>query len=328
MLGGCFAMANRQRVVNTLLVALGVVVVLVAVIVWQRHYLMFSVLSSGEPPPLKERSEEHPDARWYDNYFIVEEIDPRTFAIGEPLYHQQNFSYLIAGEARAVLFDAGPGYRDIRAVAESLTDLPITFVPSHFHFDHTGNLITFDRVAVVDLPYLRVRARGNRLTLTWREHLGAFEGVDTPTLVVDEWLPIGSLMQLGGRDLRVLYTPGHTTDSISLLDTESGALFTGDFIYPGPLFAFLPNSSLPEYLAGTVNVLRDASADSALYTAHRVQAPGVPTLDMTDVADLQETLLSIRSGNADGEGFYPHVYPVNERLELLAEPPWLQDWDD
>ncbi len=30
--------------------------------------------------------------RWYDDYFVVEEIDPTTFAIGEPRYYQGNDS--------------------------------------------------------------------------------------------------------------------------------------------------------------------------------------------------------------------------------------------
>lgn len=283
-------------------------------------------MTSGEPPPLLETSAEHVSSRWYDEYFIVENIDERTFAIGEPLYYQQNFSYLIVGSERAVLFDAGPGYRDIRAVAESLTEVPITFVPSHFHYDHTGNRITFERVAVVDLPRLRVRAKDNQLALTWPEHLGSMEGVEAPTLHITEWLPVGSEIDLGDRQLRVLYTPGHTDDSISLLDTSSGFLFAGDFIYPGPLYAFLPNSSLKDYLEGSESILRETGTDNSIFGAHRDSPPGIPTLSTTDVLDLQRTLISIRDGTAAGEGLYPRAYKVNERIELLAEPPWLQDW--
>jgi hydroxyacylglutathione hydrolase len=289
---------------------------------------LFEVMGSGEPPPLLEASAENTSSRWYGDYFIVEDIDERTFAIGEPLYYQQNFSYLIWGSERAILFDAGPGYRDIRAVAESLTDLPITFVPSHFHYYHTGNSITFDRVAVVDLPRLRSRARDNELTLNWFEHLGSGEGIEAPTLVVNEWLPIGSEIDLGERILRVLCTPGHTNDSISLLDTSSGAIFVGDFIYPGPLYAFLPNSSMKDYLDGSDTILREAETNMPIFGAHRDKPSGVPTLSTTDVADLQRTLILIRDGKVAGEGAYPRVYKVNERIDLIAEPPWLQDWGE
>ena len=82
---------------------------------------MFDLLSDGAPPVLLEPAAESPASYWHDDYFLVKQLDDRTYAIGEPRYYQQNFSYLIMGSERAVLFDAGPGYRDIRGVAESLT---------------------------------------------------------------------------------------------------------------------------------------------------------------------------------------------------------------
>ena len=51
--------------------------------------------------------------RWIDDYYVVEAIDATTIAIGEPRYYQGNYSYLIIGAERAVLFDAGTGTRDI-----------------------------------------------------------------------------------------------------------------------------------------------------------------------------------------------------------------------
>ena len=71
---------------------------------------------------------------WLANYFTIEHLAPGTYAIGEPRYYQQNYSYLIIGEERALLFDAGPGIRDIRKTAELLTKKPIVFLPSHFHY--------------------------------------------------------------------------------------------------------------------------------------------------------------------------------------------------
>ena len=44
-----------------------------------------------------------------DDYWAVQSIDASTAAIGEPRYYQQNYTYLIVGEQRALLFDAGSG---------------------------------------------------------------------------------------------------------------------------------------------------------------------------------------------------------------------------
>jgi glyoxylase-like metal-dependent hydrolase (beta-lactamase superfamily II) len=313
-------------VLNKLLVAVLLVGLLVTVGVSQRHFLLAHGMALAGVPELDPPTDEGPRVRWADDYFTVQSLDERTFAIGEPRYYQQVFSYLIEGSERAILFDAGPGHRDIRAIAETLTDLPITFVPSHFHFDHVGNRITFDRVAVLDLPYLRERAPDGRLRLTFAEHLGVAEGIEAPTLEVDEWLAPGSLVSLGERDLRVLYTPGHTEDSISLLDVESGDLFTGDFIYPGPLFAFLANSGMGDYQQAADTVLTSVPSSARLFGAHRIAPPGAPQLGIEDVRDLQAALHSIDEGELEGVGFYPVVYPVNDRMELYAEPGWLQEW--
>ena len=305
-------------------------VVLLCALAWggiaNRHSIVIQLMSSGQPPPLNAATDEGADTVWFNDYFTVQALDERTFAIGEPRYAQQNYSYLIVGSERAVLFDAGPGFRNIREVAESLTDLPITFVPSHFHYDHTGNEITFDQVAVVDLPYIRARAVDNQLTLSGPEHLGVAEGVAAPTLSINEWLAPGAMMFLGDRQLQVLYTPGHTDDSISLLDLTSGFLFSGDFIYPGPLYAFLSNSNMGDYLAGAETVISQQSLVTEIYGAHRVRPPGAPKLGIGDVKDLRKTLLNIRAGEANASGVYPREYTVNERIILLAEPEFLQTW--
>lgn len=293
----------------------------------ERHRLMIALTGSDSPPELSASTDEGPGVRWHADYFTIQVIDANTFAIGEPRYAQQNVNYLIAGTERAILFDAGSGYRDIRPVAAALTDLPITFVPSHFHYDHIGNNITFDRVAVIDLPHIRERVVDNELQLEWREHLGGYEGYDAPILKVHEWLTPGRLIELGDRALRVIFTPGHTDDSISLLDESAGFLFSGDFIYPGALYAFMPNSNMGDYLQGAESILGAGLSAMRIFGAHREGPPGAPEQSISDVRDLQKTLELIRSGGVVSEGFYPVLYVVNPELQILADPAWLQKWN-
>jgi len=303
------------------------IVILIFILVMERHRVVIALMTSGSPPDLLSPADEGKAVRWYDDYFFIKKIDSTTFAIGEPRYHQQNINYLIVGSERAILFDAGPGNGDVNAVAETLTDKPITFVPSHFHYDHVGNGRSFSRVAVVDLPHIRSRAKNGKLKLTWQEHLGSAEGYDLPTLTVDEWLTPNESIALGGRELRVLYTPGHTDDSISLLDVRNGYLFTGDFLYEGPLFAFLPNSRMGDYLQGTETLLATVPRQIRIYGAHRLGPPGVPELEFTDVQDLDMALRLIQKGDLAGDGIYPIAYSVNRKIQLLVEPAWLQKWD-
>lgn len=163
-----------------------------ALVVVFRHAILVAVLFLEPVPPLDSAGAEEQGVRWADDDYTVEQIDERTFAIGEPRYYQRNFNYWIEGRDRALLFDAGAGHRSILPVAESLTEKPIVFVPSHFHYDPLGDGLPFERIAIVDLPELRDRAGGGELTLTWQEHLGAAEGFETPTFTVDEWLTPGA----------------------------------------------------------------------------------------------------------------------------------------
>ena len=300
---------------------------LIAIVVDQRTNLLIYSMTTEELPDLLEPKDEGDEVRWFDDYYTIQKIDERTFAIGEPRYYQLNFNYLIIGDTRAVIFDAGTGQRDIRRVVESLTSLPITFIPSHLHYDHIGNEVIFEKTALVDLPHLRKRAIDNKLPLTRYEHLGEVEGYPLPELKVSEWLAPNETIDLGGRLLMVLYTPGHTEDSISLFDKESGYLFSGDFLYPGELYGFLPNSNMGDYLQGAETIESLGEMTLRVFGAHRDDTIGMPELNLEHVIRLRDALIDIHSGKLKSNGIYPVSYKVDERVELLSEPKWLQDWD-
>ena len=262
---------------------------------------------------------------WVDDYFVVEELDPTTFAIGEPRYYQGNYSYLILGTRRAVLFDAGTGLRDIVPVVRSLTSLPVTVIPSHLHFDHVGALGRLDRTAVLDLPSLRERAAESRLRLRRYEFLGFADRLAAPAFRVDEWWPPDSRMELGGRELRVLATPGHTPSSLSLYDENRRQLFAGDFIYPGELYVFLPGASRSAYLATTRRLLTTIDPETRIFAAH-MEDPSIaikaPVLDVGDLRALAASLQAIDAGTVRAGGFYPRIFPVRGKIRLATGWSW------
>ena len=263
--------------------------------------------------------------RWFDDYFVVEIVDQTTFAIGEPRYYQGNYSYLIVGAQRAILFDAGTGLRDIEPVVRSLTHLPVTVIASHLHFDHVGALGRFDMTALVDEPSLRPRARDSQLTLRRYEFLGFADRLDVPTFRVDEWWPPGSTIDLGGRRLRVLATPGHTPTSVSLYDETRRQLFAGDFIYPGELYAFLPGASRSDYLETTTRLLASIDPTTQILAAHMEGSPAplrAPVLEVEDLRALESTLKSIEHGHATSSGLYPRIFPVRGAIIFATGWPW------
>ena len=287
--------------------------------VWAEYALRQHDALVGPPP-------QQPVAgRWVDDYFVVETIDPLTYAIGEPRYYQGNYSYLILGSARAVLFDAGSGNREIAPVVRALTKLPVTVVPSHLHFDHVGALGRLDRTALLDAPELRRRARDGWVELERYEYLGFADGLSAPRFQVDEWWPAGLMLDLGGRRITVFQTPGHTPTSLSLYDAERRELFCGDFIYPGLLYAFLPGASRSAYLETATRLLATVDPATQLLTAHLADDPAViaaPRMGLADVRALRATLQAIASGRAVAAGVYPRVYPVRGVVRFGTGHPW------
>lgn len=296
-------------------------------------YPEYELLKSGREaavlPPLTGAI----TGRWFDDYFVIEDIDGSTFAIGEPRYYQGNYSYLLLGEKRAVLYDAGTGTRDIVPVVRSLTALPVTVIPSHLHFDHVGALGRFERTALLDDPSLRRRARTGRLTLERYEFLGFWQDLPPPTFRVDDWWAADSRVDLGGRTLQVWSTPGHTPTSVSLYDADRGQLFAGDFIYPAHLYAFLPGSSRGAYLATTRRVLGNVDPGTRIFCAHMEGIPAplrAPALAVADLRALEATLSGLQAGivsRVPPHDFptvlgYPVIYPVRGSISFATGYPW------
>jgi glyoxylase-like metal-dependent hydrolase (beta-lactamase superfamily II) len=305
------------------------ILVISTLLVINRQSVMLSLFAATiATPELAEKSEEGEGVTWFDDYYTIQHLDDQTIAIGEPRYYQQNYNYLILGNDRAILFDSGPGVRDIKPVVESLTELPVTVTQSHLHFDHVGNHTRFDSIAMIDLPYLRERANNGKLALNDPEHLGYIEGFKPPELNITEWWQPGESIELGGRSLKVIHAPGHTKDSMILLDTASGQLFSGDYLYKGELFAFLPGSDLSEYLETATALNETIESCTAIYAAHRLDAPGAPILQCNSIDHLKHGLEDIRDGQIQGKGLYPTTFDLGKGFTIMTDNPWFVSWTE
>lgn len=232
-----------------------------------------------------------------DDWYAVEAIDTQTFAINEPKSSQYNTSYLIVGDARAIMFDAGsgerlPGSRSMREVAEQYTDKPITLILSHFHYDHIYDAPTFDGITLIDRPEIRTSIQNGVFTIS------PWESLDTErrSLKVASIIADGDVIDLGGRTLDVLNLPGHTTESTVLFDRVRNQVFAGDFIYRhlGGIIAFAPGSDLVAYKANSARLLQLTNPGTLFFGAH-----GIPRFGRDWLTLLNSALEKIVRGEAE-----------------------------
>lgn len=234
-----------------------------------------------------------------DKWFEVYRIRPGLFAIYEPHQQEEIISYLIVGEKRALLFDTGMGISNIKKVVEGLTQLPVSVMNSHTHNDHVSDNWQFGRIYGMDTAFTREHARGSVAAAQEEIGPGAIcgelpAGFDARSYAVKpfhitDWIHGGEKIDLGGRVLEVISTPGHTPDSISLWDAQNRLLFTGDMYYPGPIFLFRPETDLDAY---ETSIKKMASLKAKLLlTAHNV-AVGDPA----DLPRVLDAMKQVRSG--------------------------------
>jgi glyoxylase-like metal-dependent hydrolase (beta-lactamase superfamily II) len=256
-----------------------------------------------------------------NDWFEVYEVEPSIFAIYEPFQWQEVISWLIVGTESAVLFDTGNGIGNIRAVVDQLTDRPVRVINSHSHFDHIGGNYQFDEVLSIATEFTLARTHGNRsdelrmevspkaLCRSLPEGVSEAKHRTQPFSITDR-IADGDVVDIGGRQLEILHIPGHTPDSIALLDRDAGYLWSGDSFYEGPIWLFFPETDLVAYRASVAKLAAVATGLKAVFPAHNTpQASPELLLQLRDNLDRvltgQVAAVPVGDGNVEFafEGF-------------------------
>lgn len=237
-----------------------------------------------------------------DGWFEVYRLPGGVYALWEPRQSERVFSYLITGEKRALLFDSGFGIGHIEEVVRKLTALPVVVLNSHTHYDHVGGNYAFSNVLGIDSDYTRNSARGfpnSKMAASLAP--GQFcpplpEGVTQESYVirpfrVTQIVSDGETIDLGGRKLEVIATPGHTPDALCLLDRSQRELFTGDTFYPGSLWLWVPETDLNAYQRSVERIAKLTGVIDVLRPAHNL-----PEADPKMLERVSPALSEIRAG--------------------------------
>lgn len=239
-----------------------------------------------------------------DGWFDVYRIDDEIYAIYEPGQFEEVISFLIIGDEFALMFDTGLGIGNIRNVVDQLTDLDVVVLNSHTHYDHIGGNHLFDTIYGTSLEYTQDRALGSPPEATagflqegwvWKPLPDGFTAADYQSRAfdIDKLVYEGDRIDIGGRVLEILFTPGHAPDSVCLIDRENRILFTGDTFYLAPLYTHIPGSSFEDYANSAERLAGLAGQIDRAITSHNV-----PVVDASYMTALGQAFADIESGNA------------------------------
>jgi hydroxyacylglutathione hydrolase len=183
---------------------------------------------------------------------------------------EKPFLYLFFGKERAMLVDTGAGENDIgrfyqtvlrkwlrRNQRDESTPFPLLVTHSHGHGDHTAGDKQFEAMPNTTLVQAKVEVVSKQFGIAnWPESIGSVD--------------------LGGRVIDVIPTPGHEAAATMYYDRRTGVLLTGDSIYPGRLYV----ADYPAYVASTRRLVRftEGKIVTHLLGAH-VEQSTTPYLD-------------------------------------------------
>jgi glyoxylase-like metal-dependent hydrolase (beta-lactamase superfamily II) len=241
------------------------------------------------------------DQLWFEVY----KIEPEIYVFYESGQFEEAISYLVVGRGKAALIDTGCGIGNVKLLAEEFTQLPIVVVNTHSHYDHVAQNHMFDEIALFDAPNAREVAKNGyskaemshvlAAEMLWKPLPEDFDSQNyhVPPFTVTFWLKDGDLIDLGDRRLEVIHTPGHSPDSICLLDREARLLWTGDTFYTGAIFVHLPGSDLDLFMNSYEKLIALSRLYEKLMPSHNE-----PWVDKTILEEVLGGAREIRTGTA------------------------------
>ena len=233
-----------------------------------------------------------------DPYIVFRQIDEHTWEGNGYMVYNESV-YVVEGNDKALVIDAGAYMPHLDKAVAALTDKPVMVALTHGHGDHVGGIVCFPEVWIhpADIPMIARNGEG---------YQGEIHELND-----------GDVIDLGGREIEVLHTPGHTSGSITFFDKERHYGFSGDAFGSTNLLLFVPSfSTLIETCTRTADYMQKNGIEK-LFPGH-YGGPNVETLQrvLDEKKMSQELLAGKRQGvaeNANGLNRYIRDYGVTIR---------------
>ena len=189
-----------------------------------------------------------------------------TFSLDGETFDVDNNIWVLGDDVECLVIDAPHDAAAIRTVVGGRRVLAV--VCTHAHDDHVR--VAPELAAAVDAPVL---LHPDDLALWNQTH---------PDVLPDLPLADGQVIDVAGRDVRVLHTPGHAPGAVCLYVPSLGVVFTGDTLFHGGPGATGRSFSSRESLEASIRATLFAlPAETVVHTGHG---------ESTTIADEARTL--------------------------------------
>lgn len=196
-------------------------------------------------------------ADWFRKRVLTDTLTAYDEPFVDPWFNAN--IYHLAGRDRDLVVDTGMGLARLSDALDLTPGKPVLALATHIHLDHVGSLHEFAERAGPDYSARSFETMDDGKTYADQFRVAAKPVSRPPS---DTWNPAtyrlqpakltrrlfeGDTVDLGDRRFTVLHLPGHSPDSIGLLDEADGTFFSGDAIYDGALIDDLPDSDPQAY---------------------------------------------------------------------------------
>jgi glyoxylase-like metal-dependent hydrolase (beta-lactamase superfamily II) len=197
-------------------------------------------------------------------YSQLETLDPgiaRVLAHNPSAFTYYGTQTYLVGEKELAVIDPGPDLAEhVEALLRAIGGRAVVAIMcTHTHRDHSPAarpLANVTGAPIVGCAPLALESVGPRAD-------AAFDGDYAPDRVLHD----GEVVEVDGRRLIALATPGHTSNHLCFADAASGALFTGDHVMGWSTTVVVPpDGDMAAYMA-SLEKLR-ARDDRLYYPAH------------------------------------------------------------
>ncbi|WP_340113244.1 MBL fold metallo-hydrolase [Maribellus mangrovi] len=210
---------------------------------------------------------------------VFHKIDDHTW-VGTGKAMSNESLYLLEGSDKSLLIDAGTNIKDLDKIVASISDNPVTLVATHVHPDHTGPSIDV-------FPELYINPAD---TVGIPQFMPNYKGEV-------KFLKDGEIFDLGGRQIEVVFTPGHTPGSTTFIDKAAHYGFSGDSFGSGNLLLTTNFSTLEATCEKMSEIMAD-NGITELYPGHYFGANKETKKRVDDLCEISKGALS---GEIKGE---------------------------